>query len=233
MSPTALTVSLWFRWDGKAGCNTLFYSNVYAPGAAVIDGHFQCFANYNWAGTNFPVTAGEWVHATVTYGPSGVLVYRNGALVCSLPAWSSSLGGFDVGRVYNQMAYRHEGYLDGAIDDMRIYNRVLTPVEIAALAAGAGNQAPTVTLTSPANGATFTAPATIALAATALDTDGTVSKVEFYQGATKLGEDSTSPYSFTWSGVGVGSYSLTAKATDNSNTVTTSSAILVTVSANP
>ncbi|HSC49082.1 MAG TPA: galactose oxidase-like domain-containing protein, partial [Gaiellaceae bacterium] len=41
-----------------------------------------------------------------------------------------------------------------------------------------GNSLPTVTLTQPTNGATFTAPATVDLAATASDTDGSVTKVE-------------------------------------------------------
>ncbi len=47
------------------------------------------------------------------------------------------------------------------------------------------NMAPTVNLTSPTNNSTFTAPANIALTATATDADGTVSKVEFFNGATK------------------------------------------------
>ena len=67
-----------------------------------------------------------------------------------------------------------------------------------------GNSPPTVTLTQPANGATFTAPATVNLAATASDADGTVTKVEFFNGAAKLGEDTTAPYTFTWSGVPAG-----------------------------
>ena len=45
-----------------------------------------------------------------------------------------------------------------------------------------GNSQPTVTLTQPSNGATFTAPATVNLAATASDADGTVTKVEFFNG---------------------------------------------------
>ncbi|MFD3002783.1 Ig-like domain-containing protein, partial [Pontibacter toksunensis] len=93
------------------------------------------------------------------------------------------------------------------------------------------NQSPSVAITSPANNATYTAPATISIAATASDTDGTVSKVEFFSGTTKLGEDLTSPYSYSWSGVAAGTYSLTARATDNGNAVTTSAAVTVTVSA--
>ena len=67
----------------------------------------------------------------------------------------------------------------------------------------------------PTNGATFTAPAFIALAADASDPDGSVAKVEFFNGTTKLGEDSSVPYTFAWTDVSAGSYAFTARATDN------------------
>ncbi|MCA8832963.1 galactose-binding domain-containing protein [Hymenobacter pini] len=95
------------------------------------------------------------------------------------------------------------------------------------------NVAPTVSLTSPANGATFTAPASISISANAADSDGSISKVEFYQGTTLLGTATTSPYSYTWSNVAVGTYSLTAKATDNAGATTTSGAVSVTVGSAP
>ncbi|TYZ14561.1 carbohydrate-binding protein [Hymenobacter lutimineralis] len=91
------------------------------------------------------------------------------------------------------------------------------------------NTPPTVSLTSPSSGASFTAPASITITANAADANGTVNKVEFFQGATKLGEDLTAPYSFSWSGVAAGTYSITARATDNAGAVTTSSAVSVTV----
>jgi hypothetical protein len=89
--------------------------------------------------------------------------------------------------------------------------------------------APTVAITSPANNASFTAPVNISISATASDADGTVSKVEFYEGANKLGEDLTAPYSFTWNNVAAGNYALTAKAIDNSGLLTTSSVINISV----
>jgi RHS repeat-associated protein len=91
------------------------------------------------------------------------------------------------------------------------------------------NNPPTVSLTAPANNATFTAPATINLSATASDSDGTVSKVEFFQGTTLIATVTTSPYTATWSNVATGVYSLTAKATDNLNAVTTSTPVAITV----
>lgn len=94
-----------------------------------------------------------------------------------------------------------------------------------------GDSPPAVTLTQPANGATFTAPATVSLAATASDADGTVTKVEFFNGAAKLGEDTTAPYSYAWSGVAAGTYTVTARATDNLGVSTTSAPSSITVSA--
>jgi hypothetical protein len=91
------------------------------------------------------------------------------------------------------------------------------------------NQAPSVAIASPAAGATFTAPASIAIQASAADPDGTIAKVEFYQGTTKLGEDATAPYAFTWSNVSAGSYSLTVKAIDNLGVAAASAAVAITV----
>src|SRR4051812_13183046 len=94
------------------------------------------------------------------------------------------------------------------------------------------NSLPSVTLTQPADGATFAAPATVNLAAAASDVDGTVSRVEFFNGSTKLGEDATAPYSFTWSGVPAGNYTLTPRAADALAATTTSAASTITVTAN-
>jgi Bacterial Ig domain len=91
------------------------------------------------------------------------------------------------------------------------------------------NAAPTVSITSPANNAVFTAPANITLNATAGDSDGTISKVEFYQGTTLLNTDTATPFSFAWNNVPAGTYSVTAKAFDNNNAVTPSAAINVQV----
>ena len=96
----------------------------------------------------------------------------------------------------------------------------------------AANVPPSVQLTAPTMGTTSTAPANFALAATASDTDGSVSKVDFYAGTTLIGSSTTSPYTSTWNAVPAGTYSLTAKATDNSGAVVTSAPVSVTVVAN-
>ena len=78
----------------------------------------------------------------------------------------------------------------------------------------ASNAPPAVALTSPANGTAFDPGSAITLNATASDADG-IARVEFYAGANKLGEDTTSPYSLVWSNVEAGTYRLLARATDS------------------
>jgi hypothetical protein len=101
---------------------------------------------------------------------------------------------------------------------------------LAVVVAAATNVPPTVSITAPANNAMLTT-GSITLTANAADADGTVTKVDFYNGTTLLGTATTSPYSFTWTGVTAGSYTLTAKATDNKAAVTTSSSVSITVTA--
>lgn len=91
------------------------------------------------------------------------------------------------------------------------------------------NQPPAVSISSPANNSTFTAPASITINAVASDADGTVSQVQFFNGSTLLGTDNSSPYSFAWTNVAAGSYAISAKATDNSGAVTTSAVVAVVV----
>lgn len=88
--------------------------------------------------------------------------------------------------------------------------------------------APTVSLTSPANNATVSGTTTIT--ASASDNVG-VSKVEFYRSGTLLYATNVAPFSYAWNTTGVtnGSYTMTAKAYDNTGNVATSTNVLVTV----
>ncbi len=99
----------------------------------------------------------------------------------------------------------------------------------------ANNVAPTVSITSPLNNATFTAPANIAVTANAADTaPGTVTRVDFLLDGVVTGNDLTSPYTFTFPNVAgrMAPYVLTAIATDNGGLTTTSAPISVTVPGN-
>jgi len=95
---------------------------------------------------------------------------------------------------------------------------------------GTCDGAPVISITLPTANQTYTAPATVSIAATATAGTGkTISKVEFYNGTTKLGEDATSPYTYSWTNVAAGTYSITAVATDNTGAKTTSAAVSIKV----
>jgi acid phosphatase type 7 len=91
----------------------------------------------------------------------------------------------------------------------------------------ATNLAPTVLLTVATNW--VLSPGNVLLAATADDTDGAVVKVEFFQGTTKLGERTFSPYTFTWTNPPVGNYVLAALATDDQGATNRSADLWLTV----
>ncbi|HEY1249876.1 MAG TPA: Ig-like domain-containing protein, partial [Thermoanaerobaculia bacterium] len=165
-----------------------------------------------WVGTPY------WVRVTRTgntfFGyssPDGTTWTLVGSVTIALPA-----------NVYVGMAVTSHNNAVGGSD---VFDNVSV--------AGVSNSPPTVSITSPANGTVFTPPASITINATASDTDGTVTKVDFYNGATLLGTDNTSPYSFNWTNVTTGTYSLTAVATDNGGVTGTSTPVSVTVNAKP
>ena len=91
------------------------------------------------------------------------------------------------------------------------------------------NQPPLVSISSPTKNTGYIAPATITIEANATDSDGTITKVEFYNGQIKLGEVTKAPYLFKWNNVSDGGYQITAVATDNKNAKTVSSPVTVVV----
>ncbi len=103
---------------------------------------------------------------------------------------------------------------------------VATTVQIA-------NVAPTVSLTTPAAGAVFHAPASVLVSASAIDSDGSVARVEFFAGGGKIGEALGAPYAITWSGATPGPYALTAVVTDSSGATATLAPVSVLLNAPP
>lgn len=91
------------------------------------------------------------------------------------------------------------------------------------------NQLPTISITSPANNIALEYPASIQIAADANDADGTVTRVDFYNGPQLLGSSTTRPYAYTIVNAAEGTYSLTAIATDNQGATNTSSVVTVRV----
>ncbi len=94
---------------------------------------------------------------------------------------------------------------------------------------GGANAAPTVSLAAALT--SITTGAVSKLTATAADSDGTIAKVVFYNGATMLGQVTSPPYTYDFSSITTGNFSLTAVAFDNLNAQTTSSPVVIQVKA--
>ncbi|MBA3707761.1 MAG: hypothetical protein H0W83_02945 [Planctomycetes bacterium] len=117
------------------------------------------------------------------------------------------------------------------------FTAVLPPRSITTFTSAAGpvtgNVPPTVQVTSPTSGSSYSAPASIQLTAAASDQDGTIASVEFFANGQSLGLHRFAPFSWTWANVPAGTYALTARATDDAGAVTTSAAVNVTVAGAP
>ncbi|MBJ7390634.1 MAG: S8 family serine peptidase [Chthoniobacterales bacterium] len=95
------------------------------------------------------------------------------------------------------------------------------------------NPPPSVALTSPVEGAIFTPGTTVIFSATASDLDasgatGIVQNIEFLANGAVIGSDNSSPYNFAWQPA-VGSYAVTARATDTEGASSTTAAVSIQV----
>ncbi|WNW08151.1 chitinase C-terminal domain-containing protein [Vibrio alginolyticus] len=90
------------------------------------------------------------------------------------------------------------------------------------------NEVPTVTLTSPSASASVTAGDVVNLAADAADTDGTVSKVEFFVDGVLVGQATSAPYAASWTAT-EGQHEFSTKAYDDAGAVSTTSVVTLTV----
>jgi len=118
-------------------------------------------------------------------------------------AWKSF--GMDMGTSWDYMIMESEGYMSSGSSNITVWE----------CPGGSSNSGLTVKMTGPSATEALIAPANVELTAEASSKSGSVSKVEFYNGNSKIGEDASAPYSYTWSNVEVGSYEITAIAFDN------------------
>ncbi|MBD0260640.1 MAG: hypothetical protein ICV83_33395, partial [Cytophagales bacterium] len=191
--------------------------------------------NYSWTGVaagTYSLTARAYDNLGATGTSAAVTVTVTGAGInpggtCTVAAWSATATYVGTNRASrNGNVYEAKWWTQGEDPALKSGPDDVWKL-IGPCGGGTGNAAPTATLTT--NGTSFTAPASVTFTATASDGDGTIAKVEFYNGSTLLGSDATAPYNYSWTGVAAGTYSLTARAYDNLGATGNSAAITVTV----
>lgn len=92
------------------------------------------------------------------------------------------------------------------------------------------NESPSVSISSPSSNSTIRPSENLTITAEASDADGSVAKVEFFAAGTRLGAVSSAPFEYVWKNLSVGTYELTARATDDSGNTKESKPVTVTVS---
>jgi hypothetical protein len=199
------------RWGASSGADTAYFGIDLAQAYSICSiaftfGSFDYPVNFKVQGSN---NMSSWTDLRVVTG--------NTQSVLTLDNLSTS-GTYRYVRVYmTQRAYNWAYY---NIYQCQIYNRVV-------------NTPPTVSLTAPSAGASYIQGTTINITSDAADVDGTVSSVQFYNGATLLGADSSAPFSFNWANAAVGAYDIYAKAIDNGGGSTWTDPIHITVTTPP
>lgn len=118
---------------------------------------------------------------------------------------------------------------NGVIDEVRIYDRALSALEMQALVPGYGaNKLPTVSVTSPVAGGSLAVPAALAFTAAATDQDGVVSMVEFFINGQKLAQATQPPFTVPVRISTAGVHVLTAAAIDDRGGRTVSAPVTLT-----
>jgi len=179
-----------------------------------------------------------WTYLSSTYDGTTLRLYVNGTQVGSRAASGSLLTSTGALRIGGNSIWGE--YFEGQIDEVRVYNRALTATEIQTdmnTAIGGApppppsdTQPPTVSISSPQNGATVSN--SISVSANATDNVGVVGVQFKVDGVNLAAEDTTSPYSVGWDTTTAtnGAHVLTAVARDAAGNQTTSGQVNVTVS---
>lgn len=229
-SPATVTITASASDVGGSVTKVEFYNGPAKLGEATASPYTYTWSNVTTGTYTLTARATDNGGAVTTSTAVTIVVGTGGGNGCNgIAAWSATAvytQGNQV--VYNNKVYEAKWWTQNEQPDVNTGDAKVWKY-ISDCNGGGGNTAPVVTLTTPAAGTNFTAPATIAISATASDADGSVSKVGFYNGGALLSEVTAAPYSYTWSNVAAGTYVITAKATDNAGAVTTSAAVTVTV----
>jgi RHS repeat-associated protein len=147
--------------------------------------------------------------------------------------WMSGLDNSDMQLIGQGQSGSIAAWLTGSGARFHLRNGSATIATTEARGIPTVNQAPTVSVAAPVQGALFAAGASVPISAGAGDSDDGVSRVEFRVDGTSLATLSSPPYSTRVTTLSPGTHSLVAIATDTRGTSTTSAAVTFSVSSIP
>jgi hypothetical protein len=144
---------------------------------------------------------GEAHTARIVYSPGLLQVFLDDGPLPPVPVDLASLLNLDKGRAW-------VGFT-GATGDSGEAQEILS------WSLNLASSPLTISLTAPVHGASFLAPATIDLAATASTSAGSITRVEFFADAKPISMITSGAYTFNWEDVAPGTYWITAVASND------------------
>ena len=183
--------------------------------------------SYNWNSHLVPPT-NAWTFMALVITPTNAVMYMatNGTLQSATNAVANAAQTF-AGTTYLGQDPAGGRWFNGGLDEIAIYNKTLTGSQISQILSASQQLAPAVSLTGPASGANFGAPATIALTAGVVTNGHAINYVQFYNGANLLGVSSNAPYGFNWTNVFAGTYTVLAQLVyDTTNNISSTPAFI-------
>jgi regulation of enolase protein 1 (concanavalin A-like superfamily) len=228
-----VTLTSWHNVAMKEGTTDLAYALYANDGSSTPKSVINAGAGHVETAGTAQLPSGVWSHLATTFDGSTQRLYLNGVLVGSAGAVGTLTQTTGVLRMGGNGLLGE--WFDGAIDDMRIYNRALTPTEISTdmntpvPPPPADTTLPNVAITAPVAGATVSGTVTVTAAAT--DNVG-VASVQFLLNSVNFGPPvTTAPYTVAWNTQTVtnGSYKLTAVARDFAGNANVSADVTVSV----
>jgi autotransporter-associated beta strand protein len=244
LNTNTFTVTCWLK---RTGAQTAWSGIVFCRSGATTAGLHFGTANelrYTWnnSGSTYKWNSGlvppdgVWTFVALVIQPSQALIYMatNGTLRSAANVVANPVQAFAGATYLGYDPNSSTRRLNGALDEVAIFNRALTPQQLGQiLAASLVATPPAANLTAPATGAGFAAPATINLAAEVAPNGHAISQVEFYTGTTLLGQSVSPPYACLWSNVPAGAYTLLARAVYDSSAAAFSPPVFITVNPLP
>ena len=176
-----------------------------------------------FAATNVVSIGNYWFSPTnITINPGDTIVWSNAVLTAHDTTSSSGL--WASAQLAQGKTYSYTFTNSGNYPYICAVHIVAHPEQTGTVSvASSGNLPPTVAITNPSSGTVFTAPANVTIQASATDSDGSVTNVQFLVGSTVLANVTTSPYAATTNGLPAGSYTLSTIASDNNGAKATNS----------
>ena len=244
---TNITITAWLKSSGSQATNA----------GIVCDGGTNIFwfgfgSSTNFNGNNklnyernlfsysstIVVPSNQWSFVALVLGPASnnlAFYLATNSMLVSYPVdLSFYVFMTTVAKLFTNTAFlgnNNGNYFNGAMDEVAIFNRSLTPAQIGNLLAAAQTGVPSVALTAPANGSTLNGASNITLTAT-VTTNGnhTIDKVQFLNtNDDVLGEVTAPPYTYQWAGMQTGNYSVLARAKYDGSGSVDSAAVNLTV----